>query len=289
MNSKYNVSYLKELYEGLDVSESAKRRFYKEYLKEAEATVQTGGNSETKKAGIIHKFLSWLNKGTPTVESSTQKILESLAGMERIVQTSPMGDEERKKRDLEYLAKFKAQVEKSTKDILNANKMYEDAQSKFKPEVIQAKANEMAQTEAESEKELETFSQRIEAGKANPEELEKIKVELNQKMDEAKKIDEEAGDEYQELIAKIDEIVQNPEAVDEPDNTEDGATVEEPITGEEVEQANNSTEEPDTSDKEKPVDDKDQKIKDNETGKTGNRKDLNDSEEEDLFMESVKK
>mgnify|MGYP004646021267 FL=1 len=82
MENNFDLEYLESLYESLNVSDGAKNRFFEAFLKEAQAEA----NPNAKKAGIIHKFLAWLNKGTPTVESSAQTILEALAGMERIIQ-----------------------------------------------------------------------------------------------------------------------------------------------------------------------------------------------------------
>ena len=84
--NNFEYEYLKDLYETLDVSSRAKHRFFEAFLREA----QNEANPGAKKASVINKFLAWVNKGTPTVESSTQTMLEALTGMERVIQTSPL-------------------------------------------------------------------------------------------------------------------------------------------------------------------------------------------------------
>lgn len=210
MENNFDLEYLESLYESLDVSDGAKSRFFEAFLKEAQAEA----NPNAKKAGLIHKFLAWLNKGTPTVESSAQTILGALAGMERIIQTSPLiaNDEARGQRDIQYLAKYKAQIEKATQGIIDAQAKYKEAQDRFfqsNPQVqnAQTQLNQAAEAEAQ---ELEGFQKRIEAANGNPEELQKIKTELEQKLQEVKAQsgnDEDAGGEYEEEIRKIDELL----------------------------------------------------------------------------------
>lgn len=283
MENNFDLEYLESLYESLDVSDSAKSRFFEAFLKEAQAEA----NPNAKKAGLIHKFLAWLNKGTPTVESSAQTILEALTGMERIIQTSPLvaNDEARGQRDIQYLAKYKAQIEKATQGIIDAQAKYKEAQDRFfqsNPQVQNAQTQLGQAAEAEAQ-ELEGFQKRIEGANGNPEELQKIKTELEQKLQEVKAQsgnDEDAGGEYEEEIKKIDELLaanpaedtsdqgENPEAKPEGEEAPaDGeANAEEPAKDETVE-----------------------KVEKNEKGETGGVKDLNDSEEQDRFGESTKK
>ena len=210
MENNFDLEYLESLYESLDVSDGAKSRFFEAFLKEAQAEA----NPNAKKAGFIHRYLAWLNKDTPTVESSAQTILGALAGMERIIQTSPLlaNDAARGQRDIQYLAKYKAQIEKATQGIIDAQAKYKEAQDRFfqsNPKVQNAKAQLDQAAEAEAQ-ELEGFQKRIEAANGNPEELQKIKTELEQKLQEVKAQsgnDEDAGGEYEEEIRKIDELL----------------------------------------------------------------------------------
>jgi chromosome segregation ATPase len=285
MENNFDLEYLESLYESLDVSDGAKSRFFEAFLKEAQAEA----NPNAKKAGLIHKFLAWLNKGTPTVESSAQTILGALAGMERIIQTSPLiaNDEARGQRDIQYLAKYKAQIEKATQGIIDAQAKYKEAQDRFfqsNPQVqnAQAQLNQAAEAEAQ---ELEGFQKRIEGANGNPEELQKIKTELEQKLQEVKAQsgnDEDAGGEYEEEIRKIDELLAaNPteDTSDQEENPEAGAQPE----GEEAPaEGEANAEEP-------AKDETAEKVEKNEKGETGGVKDLNDSEEQDRFGESTKK
>jgi chromosome segregation ATPase len=284
MENKFDLDYLKSLYESLDVSDGAKNRFFETFLKEAQAEA----NPNAKKAGLIHKFLAWLNKGTPTVESSAQAILEALTGIERIIQTSPLlvNDKLRGERDLKYLEKYKTQIERATQGIIDAQAKNKEAQDRFfqsNPQVQNAQTQLDQAAEAETQ-ELERFQNRIEGANGNSKELQKIKTELEQKLQEVKAQagnDEDAGEEYEELIEKIDELLKA--------NPEDTSNPEENPEGEEA-----STESEDTADAEtkteevKTEDDKiAEKIKDNETGKTGGVSDLNVEEEQLRQFEST--
>lgn len=240
MENKFDLDYLKSLYESLDVSDGAKNRFFETFLKEAQAEA----NPNAKKAGLIHKFLAWLNKGTPTVESSAQAILEALTGIERIIQTSPLlvNDKLRGERDLKYLENYKTQIERATKDIIDAQAKNKEAQDRFfqsNPQVQDAQA-QLEQAAADANKELEGFQNRIEVAKENPEELQNIKTELEKAKDEAEKAENDpeagAGDAYEELIEKIDEL--NPEDTSNPEENpgnlpkdEEAPTVEDGKTG----------------------------------------------------------
>lgn len=242
MENKFDLDYLKSLYESLDVSDGAKNRFFETFLKEAQAEA----NPNAKKAGLIHKFLAWLNKGTPTVESSAQAILEALTGIERIIQTSPLlvNDKLRGERDLKYLEKYKTQIERATQDIIDAQAKNKEAQDRFfqsNPQVQNAQA-QLDQAAEEETKELEIFQQRIEDAKDKPEELQSLRTEAEKIQDEKVKAenDPEAGDAYEELIEKIDELnpedtsnlEENPEAQPK---AEEASTVEAENTGETVE------------------------------------------------------
>lgn len=283
MENNFNLEYLESLYESLDVSDGAKSRFFEAFLKEAQAEA----NPNAKKAGLIHKFLAWLNKGTPTVESSAQTILGALAGMERIIQTSPLiaNDEARGQRDIQYLAKYKAQIEKATQGIIDAQAKYKEAQDRFfqsNPKVQNAQAQLDQAAEAEAQ-ELEGFQKRIEGANGNPEELQKIKTELEQKLQEVKAQsgnDEDAGGEYEEEIKKIDELLAaNPAE----DTSNQGENPEAKPEGEEAPADGEANAE------EPAKDETAEKVEKNEKGETGGVKDLNDSEEQDRFGESTKK
>ncbi len=283
MENNFDLEYLESLYESLDVSDGAKSRFFEAFLKEAQAEA----NPNAKKAGLIHKFLAWLNKGTPTVESSAQTILGALAGMERIIQTSPLiaNDEARGQRDIQYLAKYKAQIEKATQGIIDAQAKYKEAQDRFfqsNPKVQNAQAQLDQAAEAEAQ-ELEGFQKRIEGANGNPEELQKIKTELEQKLQEVKAQsgnDEDAGGEYEEEIKKIDELLAaNPAE----DTSNQGENPEAKPEGEEAPADGEANAE------EPAKDETAEKVEKNEKGETGGVKDLNDSEEQDRFGESTKK
>ena len=272
MENKFDLDYLKSLYESLDVSDGAKNRFFETFLKEAQAEA----NPNAKKAGLIHKFLAWLNKGTPTVESSAQSMLEALTGIERIIQTSPLlvNDKLRGERDLKYLEKYKTQIERATQGIIDAQAKNKEAQDRLfqsNPQVQNAQAQLNQAAEAETQ-ELEGFQKRIEGANGNSEELQKIKTELEQKLQEVKAQagnDEDAGGEYEELIEKIDELLKaNPEDTSNPEGEE--VSTESEDTAEDSEK-NETTEE--TTDAEakteevKTEDDKiAEKIKNNEEG-----------------------
>ena len=274
MENNFDLEYLESLYESLDVSDGAKSRFFEAFLKEAQAEA----NPNAKKAGFIHKYLAWLNKGTPTVESSAQTILGALAGMERIIQTSPLiaNDEARGQRDIQYLAKYKAQIEKATQGIIDAQAKYKEAQDRFfqsNPKVQNAQAQLDQAAEAEIQ-ELEGFQKRIEGANGNPEELQKIKTELEQKLQEVKAQsgnDEDAGGEYEEEIRKIDELLAaNPteDTSDQEENPEAGAQPE----GEEA------PAEGETNAEEPAKDETAEKVEKNEKGENGGVNQLNDEE-----------
>lgn len=222
MENKFDLDYLKSLYESLDVSDGAKNRFFETFLKEAQAEA----NPNAKKAGLIHKFLAWLNKGTPTVESSAQAILEALTGIERIIQTSPLlvNDKLRGERDLKYLEKYKTQIERATKDIIDAQAKNKEAQDRFfqsNPKV--PKALEQLEQAAKAEKqELEEFQNRIEVAKENPEELQSLKTEAEKIKDEKVKTenDPEAGEVYDEFIKNIDDALEENQTGDTSDSVE---------------------------------------------------------------------
>lgn len=290
MENKFDLDYLKSLYESLDVSDGAKNRFFETFLKEAQAEA----NPNAKKAGLIHKFLAWLNKGTPTVESSAQAILEALTGIERIIQTSPLlvNDKLRGERDLKYLEKYKTQIERATQGIIDAQAKNKEAQDRFfqsNPQVQNAQAQLDQAAEAETQ-ELEGFQNRIEGANGNSEELQKIKTELEQKLQEVKAQsgnDEDAGGEYEELIEKIDELLKaNPEDTSNPEENPEGeeASTESEDTAEDSEKNETTEETTDAETKTEEVKTEDdkiaEKIKDNETGKTGGVRDLNDEEEQ---------
>lgn len=283
MKHKFNTDYLKELYESLNVSESAKGRFFEDYLKE-DAPAQAGdkgGNAFTK---AFFKFAKWLDKGTPTVESSTQKIMEALAGMEQIIQTSPLADQQRKQRDLQYIQKFKEQVTTATQGVTNAQAKYTEAKKTFEPQIAKAEQS-MAAEIAQQEKVLDEIKNRIDTNAENPEELQKIKTELEQSIQEAKKVDPENGGEAeQELLDSVNEKLEKLGTVQPEENSEDN-----PAGESEPSNDNGDTSEtesgPSSDDK---TSDTNKKVEDNETGKNGNVKDLTDEEEQERFGESVK-
>lgn len=281
MKHNFNTDYLKELYESLNVSESAKGRFFEDYLKEdAPAPAQAddkGGNAFTK---AFFKFAKWLDKGTPTVESSTQKIMEALAGMEQIIQTSPLADQQRKQRDLQYIQKFKEQVTTATQGVTNAQAKYTEAKKTFEPQIVKAEQS-MAAEIAQQEKVLDEIKNRIDTNAENPEELQKIKTELEQSIQEAKKVDPENGGEAeQELLDSVNEKLEKLGTVQSEKTSEDTPDGESEPSNEEVKAGEGKTDENKTSDTDK-------KVEDNEAGKTGGVKDLNDGEELDRMGESV--
>ena len=279
MKHNFNTDYLKELYESLNVSESAKGRFFEDYLKE-DAPVQAddkGGNAFTK---AFFKFAKWLDKGTPTVESSTQKIMEALAGMEQVIQTSPLADQQRKQRDLQYIQKFKEQVTTATQGVTNAQAKYTEAKKTFEPQIVKAEQS-MAAEIAQQEKVLDEIKNRIDTNAENPEELQKIKTELEQSIQEAKKVDPENGGEAeQELLDSVNEKLEKLGTVQPEENSEDTPDGESEPSNEEVKAGEDKTDENKTSDTDK-------KVEDNEAGKTGGVKNLNDGEELDRMGESV--
>lgn len=279
MKHNFNTDYLKELYESLNVSESAKGRFFEDYLKE-DAPAQAddkGGNAFTK---AFFKFAKWLDKGTPTVESSTQKIMEALAGMEQVIQTSPLADQQRKQRDLQYIQKFKEQVTTATQGVTNAQAKYTEAKKTFEPQIVKAEQS-MAVEIAQQEKVLDEIKNRIDTNAENPEELQKIKTELEQSIQEAKKVDPENGGEAeQELLDSVNEKLEKLGTVQPEENSEDTPDGESEPSNEEVKAGEDKTDENKTSDTDK-------KVEDNEAGKTGGVKDLNDGEELDRMGESV--
>ena len=279
MKHNFNTDYLKELYESLNVSESAKGRFFEDYLKE-DAPVQAddkGGNAFTK---AFFKFAKWLDKGTPTVESSTQKIMEALAGMEQVIQTSPLADQQRKQRDLQYIQKFKEQVTTATQGVTNAQAKYSEAKKTFEPQIVKAEQS-MAAEIAQQEKVLDEIKNKIDTNAENPEELQKIKTELEQSIQEAKKADPENGGEAeQELLDSVNEKLEKLGTVQSEENSEDTPDGESEPSNEEVKAGEDKTDETRPSDTDK-------KVEDNEAGKTGGVKDLNDGEELDRMGESV--
>lgn len=282
MKHNFNTDYLKELYESLNVSESAKGRFFEDYLKEdAPAPAQAddkGGNAFTK---AFFKFAKWLDKGTPTVESSTQKIMEALAGMEQIIQTSPLADQQRKQRDLQYIQKFKEQVTTATQGVTNAQAKYTEAKKTFEPQIAKAEQS-MAAEIAQQEKVLDEIKNRIDTNAENPEGLQKIKTELEQSIQEAKKADPENGGEAeQELLDSVNEKLEQSGTVQSEETSEDKSEGESESSNEEVKAGEDKTDENKTSDTDK-------KVEDNEAGKNGGVKDLNDGEELDRMGESVK-
>lgn len=287
MENKFDLDYLKSLYESLDVSDGAKNRFFEAFLKEAQAEA----NPNAKKAGLIHKFLAWLNKGTPTVESSVQAMLEALTGIERIIQTSPLiaNDKLRGERDIKYLEKYKTQIERATQGILNAQAKNKEAQDRFfqsNPQVLNAHTQLEQAAEAETQ-ELEGFQERIEGANGNSVELQKIKTELEQKLQEVKAQagnDEHAGGEYEELIENIDKALEENQTGDNSDSVEnpEGKDTAEDSEKNETTDAENKTE------KVKTEDDKiAEKIKNNEEGKTGGVQDLSDEDEQLHRFEST--
>lgn len=279
MKHNFNTDYLKELYESLNVSESAKGRFFEDYLKENAPAqdADKGGNAFTK---AFFKFAKWLDKGTPTVESSTQKIMEALAGMEQVIQTSPLADQQRKQRDLQYIQKFKEQVTTATQGVTNAQAKYTEAKKTFEPQIVKAEQS-MAAEIAQQEKVLDEIKNGIDTNAENPEELQKIKTELEQSIQEAKKVDPENGGEAeQELLDSVNEKLEKLGTVQPEENSEDTPDGESEPSNEEVKAGEDKTDENKTSDTDK-------KVEDNEAGKTGGVKDLNDGEELDRMGESV--
>lgn len=283
MKHNFNTDYLKELYESLNVSESAKGRFFEDYLKEDAPAqdVDKGGNAFTK---AFFKFAKWLDKGTPTVESSTQKIMEALAGMEQVIQTSPLADQQRKQRDLQYIQKFKQQVTTATQGVTNAQAKYTEAKKTFEPQIAKAEQS-MAAEIAQQEKVLDEIKNRIDTNAENPEELQKIKTELEQSIQEAKKVDPENGGEAeQELLDSVNEKLEKLGTVQPEENSEDN-----PDGESEPSNDNGDTSEtesgPSSDDK---TGDTNKKVEDNEAGKNGNVKDLTDEEEQERLRKSVK-
>ena len=283
MENNFDLEYLESLYESLDVSDGAKSRFFEAFLKEAQAEA----NPNAKKAGFIHKYLAWLNKGTPTVESSAQTILGALAGMERIIQTSPLiaNDEARGQRDIQYLAKYKAQIEKATQGIIDAQAKYKEAQDRFfqsNPKVQNAQAQLDQAAEAEIQ-ELEGFQKRIEGANGNPEELQKIKTELEQKLQEVKAQsgnDEDAGGEYEEEIRKIDELLAANTTEDTSDQKENPEAEAQPEGEEAPAEGEANAEEP-------AKDETAEKVEKNEKGENGGVNQLNDEETQLHDFESI--
>jgi hypothetical protein len=129
----------------------------------------------------------------------------------------------------------------------------------------------MAAEVAQEEKVLDEIKNRIDTNAENPEELQKIKTELEQKIQEAKEVDPENGGEAeQELLDDVNKKLEtsgSAEATEEkPEEKPDGeSTTEEPKDGEGT----------------------DKRVEDNEAGKNGNVKDINDEEEQERLGESI--
>lgn len=229
--NNFNKSYLKDLYESLNVSESAKKRFFEEYLKEDMA--QQPQTAEVKKAGIINKFLSFINKRTPTVEQSVQKMMEALTGMEEVINRGST-DDAVKEQHKAILAKYKGQIANATQGLVDANTKYDEAKNRFvqsNPKVAEAEAN-IEQANAAHEQELDDLDGKIESSKGNLEALNALKADLEQKLQQAQSEDADGGDEYKELIKKVDEYIaaannpQNPEETVEASEATDETTEE---------------------------------------------------------------
>lgn len=227
--NNFNKSYLKDLYESLNVSESAKKRFFEEYLKEDMA--QQPQTAEVKKAGIINKFLSFINKRTPTVEQSVQKMMEALTGMEEVINRGST-DDAVKEQHKAILAKYKGQIANATQGLVDANTKYDEAKNRFvqsNPKVAEAEAN-IEQANAAHEQELDDLDGKIESSKGNLEALNALKADLEQKLQQAQSEDADGGDEYKELIKKVDEYIaaannpQNPEETVEASEATDETT-----------------------------------------------------------------
>lgn len=215
--NNFNKSYLKDLYESLNVSESAKKRFFEEYLKEDMA--QQPQTAEVKKAGIINKFLSFINKRTPTVEQSVQKMMEALTGMEEVINRGST-DDAVKEQHKAILAKYKGQIANATKGLVDANTKYDEAKNRFvqsNPKVAEAEAN-IEQANAAHEQELNDLDGKIESSQGNLEALNALKADLEQKLQQAQSEDADGGGEYEELIKKVDEYIA---ATNNPQNTEE--------------------------------------------------------------------
>ena len=206
--------------------------------------------------------------------------MEALAGMEQIIQTSPLADQQRKQRDLQYIQKFKEQVTTATQGVTNAQAKYTEAKKTFEPQIAKAEQS-MAVEIAQQEKVLDEIKNRIDTNAENPEELQKIKTELEQSIQEAKKVDPENGGEAeQELLDSVNEKLEKLGTVQPEENSEDTPDGESEPSNEEVKAGEDKTDENKTSDTDK-------KVEDNEAGKTGGVKDLNDGEELDRMGESV--
>ena len=210
--------------------------------------------------------------------------MEALAGMEQIIQTSPLADQQRKQRDLQYIQKFKEQVTTATQGVTNAQAKYTEAKKTFEPQIAKAEQS-MAVEIAQQEKVLDEIKNRIDTNAENPEELQKIKTEREQSIQEAKKVDPENGGEAeQELLDSVNEKLEKLGTVQPEENSEDN-----PAGESEPSNDNGDTSEtesgPSSDDK---TSDTNKKVEDNETGKNGNVKDLTDEEEQERFGESVK-
>lgn len=222
--NNFNKSYLKDLYESLNVSESAKKRFFEEYLKEDMA--QQPQTAEVKKAGIINKFLSFINKRTPTVEQSVQKMMEALTGMEEVINRGST-DDAVKEQHKAILAKYKGQIANATKGLVDANTKYDEAKNRFvqsNPKVAEAEAS-IEKANAAHEQEIVKIEQDIESYKGNLDALKALKADLERNLQQAQSEDETGGGEYKELIEKVDKYIA---AINNPQDTEE--TVEESET-----------------------------------------------------------
>lgn len=230
---EFNTELLEKLCESLDTDESAKDLFRKEFLREA-AVGSNNGNA--KKAKSLHGVLAWLNKGTPTVESSSQKILEALTGMERIIETSPLATDARRQRDLRYLAKYKEQLSKATTDIINANKKYDEAKARFHPEQMKALEAQLQKEEEQHMLLLEQFEKRAETAQqqGNKDELIKVQSEVNDEIEKIKQANPDNPDATMDLeeiqtsiencIKMLDDALKNDEA--KPGNEDQQETAE---------------------------------------------------------------
>jgi len=230
---EFNKEFLEELCESLNTDESAKDLFRKEFFREAAAGANNGN---AKKAKSLHGVLAWLNKGTPTVESSSQKIIEALTGMERIIETSPLATDARRQRDLRYLAKYKEQLSKATNDIINANKKYDEARARFHPEQMKALEAQLQKEEEQHMLMLEQFEKRAETAQqqGNKDELIKVQSEVNTEIEKIKQANPDNPDATMDLeeiqtsiensIKMLDDALKDDEA--KPGNDDQQETVE---------------------------------------------------------------
>lgn len=172
MDKNLDTVGLAELYETLNVSDSAKELFFNSFVMNE---ANTAGDDAGKAKGLM-KVLGVFDKFAPTVEQSTQKMAQAIEGIKQVINMSPVQNQNMKKADIALIEQYASKVQNATKTILDSKAQFDAVEKSFP-----SAQYTLQQMEADAQS-AQNLSQSLDAAQDSAS-LEKVKAEAQKAYD----------------------------------------------------------------------------------------------------------